>query len=68
MTVQEAVEAAFPGVKITGTGVPGRTGCMEVYVVRDGKKTRVHSKLGGDGPVGSKNIEGIIGKIKGVVC
>ncbi len=66
-TVQQAVESALPGVKVSGKAVPGRTGCLEVYLVKDGKSNTVHSKLNGDGAIGTKNISAVVEKIKTLI-
>ena len=64
-TVDQAVKKLYPDVKVTGTGIGGNTGCMEVIVTKsNGEKATVHSKLKGDGRVDKSNIDSIISKLK----
>ena len=63
--VQKAVKAEYPEVECEGVGVGGRTGCLEVTVIKsNGDSKKIHSKLGGDGAVSSSNISKIMEKLK----
>lgn len=54
---------AYPKANVTGSRIPGATGCLEVIV--NGKKA--HSKLGGDGYLTEKNSLQMMKNLKGIV-
>eukprot|EP00808_Paulinella_micropora_P000791 g66999.t1 len=55
------VEAAIPGVVVTGEPTRETTGAFEIQVVGG---PLVHSKLGGEGYVTEANVHSVIDKIK----
>jgi selT/selW/selH-like putative selenoprotein len=60
---KKLITAAYPQARVTGSRIPGSTGCLEVII--NGRKA--HSKSGGDGYLNENNSLAMIQKVKAIV-